>query len=143
MFDSSALYKKPLIQTRQEFIGSLPDYFSPMTSEQFWFYLDNDLIEKIVAMRVYPQQNSIAFKLLPRGSHNYVSIMLSTPELRILKRIWDCGRGDFNTAIKYYLNQSSNCFSQWVHQPEHSAYCTKWYSELSLGLGDQEDDSNE
>src|SRR6185295_19204447 len=114
MFDQTCLYEKPLIQMRQHFKGDLPDHFRTMYSSQFWYYIDNDFIEKIVAMRVYPYQNCIAIKLKPRGQNEYLSIMLKDAELRILKRIWDCGNNGFNFAIRCYMIYSPDTEQQWA-----------------------------
>src|ERR1041385_9183449 len=127
MFDQTCLYDKPLIQMRQSFKGDLPESFRTLYSSQFWFYLDNDFIEKVVTLRVYPYQNCIALKLKPRGPREFLNIMLKDPELRILKRVWDCGNAGFNIALKYYMIHSVDTFQQWTNKAEQSKHCLDWY----------------
>jgi len=129
MFSRKCLYDKPLIEIRDEFRGA-PDNFQELWPSQFWFYLDNNFIEKIVAIRVFSYQDRIAFKILPRNSKTYTNIILRDAELRILKRIWDCGHKGFNYAIKEYFKHSSNAFSQWVKKTPQNHGCFDWYIEL-------------
>ena len=135
MFDHNCLSSRPLIQMRNNFKGDTPDEFQTMYSSQFWYYLDNDFIDKIVAMRVYPYQNCVVLKLRQRNSYlgEWISVIVKEPELRILKRIWDCGNDGFNFAVKYYLLYSSNASQQWIMKAQHSKHCIDWYADITMG----------
>lgn len=100
MFDHNCLYHMPLVQIRDKFHDNP---FPIIYSSQFWNFMENDWIEMIVAIRIYPHQDRIAIKMLKRDNDKFMTVILKYPELRILKRIWDCGNEMFNTAIKFYL----------------------------------------
>lgn len=117
---------------REDFNG-VPDHFQLMHSTQFWFYLDNDFIEKIVALRVFPYQDRIALKILPRNSHMFISVLIRDTELRILKRLWDCEHTALNEVLKEYLTYSSSCFQQWVKRTPQNHGCFDWYMDLNVG----------
>lgn len=134
MFNQTCLYEKPLIQMRNGIYDAIPEEFLEMYSSQFWYHMDSDFIDKIVAMRVYPYQDIAVFKLRPKGAKEFVSIVLKEPELRILKRIWDCGNSDFNRAIKYYLDYSLSACHQWMLRAAHSKDCLSWFKSISKGL---------
>jgi hypothetical protein len=130
MFNAKCLYKKPLIQIRSKFTG-FPNNFDIIYSAQFWYYLDSDLIETIVAMRVYPHNNYVALKLRERGSKKFISIVIKEPELRILHTIWECKNEGFNYGIEYYLTRSNSAFQQWIARVQHSRHCLEWYADLT------------
>lgn len=118
---------------RNKFKGDMPVDFQPMFSSQFWYYLDSNFIDKIVAMRVYPYQNCVVLKIRPKNATSYVSVVLNEPELRILKRIWDCGNDGFNFGVKYYLLYSSHASQQWIMKAQHSKHCMEWYKDITMG----------
>jgi len=133
MFSKDCIMDKPLIQTRDEYRG-VPDNFQQIWSAQFWFYLDQDFIDKIVAVRVYPYQDYIVFKLLPRGATVYTNLVLRNAELRILKRLWECNHPGVNFALKEYLTHSNSAFQQWVKRLPQNIGCADWYMQQNLGL---------
>lgn len=132
MFNRKCLYNKALLERREEYKG-VPDFFEEMWSSQFWFFLDNDFIEKIVAIRIFPYQDRIALKLLPRNTKSYTNLIIREPELRILKRIWECGHKGFNSMLMEYMKHSSSCFQQWVKRTSQNHGCFDWYMDLNLG----------
>lgn len=132
MFNRKCLHKKPLIEVRHDFKG-VPAFFDEIWPTQFWFYLDNDFIDTIVAMRVFPYQDRIAFKLLPRGTNKFANLLLRNAELRCLKRIWDCGHKGFNYGIMSYFEHSSEAFQQWVKRGTQNHGCFDWYLDLTQG----------
>lgn len=131
MFNQTCLYEKPLIQIREKFEGDIPEHFLEIHSSQFWYHMDSDFIDKIVAMRVYPYQDYVVLKIRPCGSTEFVSVILKDPELRILKRIWDCNNLEFNRAIKSYIHDSLAAFQQWMLRTGHSKDCLQWFSDIT------------
>ena len=132
-FDKYNLYHKPLIQMRNSHKAAFPSHFQPLHNSQLWSYMENGLIEKIVAMRTYANINIIVLKIKPIDCNEFVSGVIKNPELRILKAIWDCQQPGFNFAIKYYLLHSTNASMQWIHKTEQNKDCFDWYKEITMG----------
>lgn len=132
MFSRKRILDRPLVQTRSDYKG-VPDDFNKMFSTQFWFYIENDCFEKIVAIRTYGYQDFIAFKVKFYNHQKYTSILLKEPELRILKRLWECGHDGINVALKEYITYSPSCFQQWVRQTAQNTGCFEWYLDTNMG----------
>lgn len=132
MLSNKEIIKNPLAEAKFIFNG-FPNSFERMLSTQLWYYFESDMLEKVVALRVYPYQNYMAMKVKFKYAAKYISISLSEPELRILKCLWDCGHEKINEAIRSYLIHSSSTYQQWAVQTSQNKHCFDWYANIGIG----------
>lgn len=98
--------------------------------------IENDHIDKIYAMRVLPLHDLVAFKLKYIYEHKPESVIISRPELFVLKYIWDCGNAGFNRGIIHYLQHSKHALFQFSNRKDfllNDEQVNSWYYDIILG----------
>ena len=134
MFNRLNLYDKPLIEIRAADKTDFPPFVFTCHSSEMWSHMEAGRIEKIIAMRVYANQNCIVFKMRLHSGLYYVSRALMNPELRILKLIYDQGQEKFCFGIKHYLSNSIEASNQYIRR-DHKGHpeTISWYADMTMG----------
>lgn len=130
MFDRNKLYDNPLIQTKNT--NNFPTFLRHCYPNQIALAIEYNRIEKIVAMRVFPQQNKVAFKIKYFHDKNFHSELIENIKLDTLKIIHDLNHDAFCFAIKYYLLGSPNASKQFIEKMAENDVL-HWYNKLTLG----------
>lgn len=132
------LKSNPCIITTMDYPHSFvpPPIGEALDSDWLYMSIDNGSVEKIYAMRVMPIHDLVAFKIKYTYEDGPESLIVSRPDLAVLKMIWDCNNPEFNKAIEHYLQHSKHALFQFGHKkqfPFNTAETNSWFFSITLG----------
>lgn len=137
MFSATNFYKNPLLEMIITARVIFPNFLHFCWSSEFLSHLTDDRIDKIIAIRFYPIQNCIALKIKYRDKNYYISELLHSPKLKILKLFWDSGDIKIKNRIEEYVRNSTNASHQFNRKCK-DAECLNWYTEINKKINDYE-----